>query len=438
MSGFNFYHAFEIVDERCDGRMGCVRTCPTKAIRVRNKKVTFLSDLCIDCGECIEICAENVFVPINDTMESFKSFKYHVVLPSNVLYIQFGPDLHPGIVNLALKKIGFDAIADVSTVCDEVGFALHHHLHTHPDTRPLISSFCPAVVRLIQVSYPNLVKHIEPLDVPREITARETKRFYSKKLGLKEEEIGVIYITPCPAKIVSIKQPAEKGKSWIDGAIPIKDIYNLILPEIIKMQQEGTEPSADDLRYGKAWGVLGHYSQNVGSEKALSVAGIDHVKGILDDIESEKLLDIDFIEALACLQGCANGLFCVKNPYVARHNSIQLQKKFGRIGQLNKKEVLEKYKNGHYFYKGPVLPRATRSTHVDLGESIKRMRKKDRIYAKLPKNDCNLCGAPTCETFAEDCARNESEITDCVFFGGWKSILKWSGTSNPVTGNNKE
>ena len=100
--------------------------------------------------------------------------------------------------------------------------------------------------------------------------------------------------------------------------------------------------------------------------------------------------------------------------------------------------MLEKYKNGHYFYKGPVLPRATRSTHVDLGESIKRMRKKDRIYAKLPKNDCNLCGAPTCETFAEDCARNESEITDCVFFGGWKSILKWSGTSNPVNGNNKK
>ncbi|MCP5107152.1 MAG: ferredoxin, partial [bacterium] len=305
MTEFNFYHSFEIKDERCDGRLGCVRTCPTMALRVRDKKVTFLGDLCIDCGKCIEICEQKVFVPINDTMEDFKSFKYHVALPSNVLYIQFGPDVPPGIVNMALKKIGFDAIADVSGLCDEVGFALYHHLQTHPDVRPLISSFCPSVVRLIQVNYPNLVKHVEPLDVPREITARQAKRHYAKKLGFKEEEIGVIYITPCPAKIVSINQPAEKGKSWIDGAIPIKDIYNLVLPEIIKMQQEGVVPGKGDLRYGKAWGVLGHYSQVVGAERALSVAGIDHVKVILDDIEGSKLQDIDFIEALACIQGCA-------------------------------------------------------------------------------------------------------------------------------------
>jgi iron only hydrogenase large subunit-like protein len=418
MGEFNFYHSFEIRDERCDGRMGCVRTCPTRALRVYNKKVTFLNDLCIDCGQCIEICSEKVFVPLNDTMDSFKSFKYHVAMPSNVLYIQFGPDLHPGIVNMALRRIGFDAIADVSGVCDEVGYALYHHLQVNPTIRPLISSFCPSIVRLIQVGYPTLVKHIEPLNVPREITARETKRHYARKLGLKEEEIGVIYIAPCPAKVVSIKQPAEKGSSWIDGAIPIKDIYNLVLPEIIKMQQEGVVPSENDLRYGKAWGVLGHYSQNVGGERALSVAGISHVKVILEDIESDKLRDLDFIEALACIQGCTNGLFCVKNPYMARHNSIQLQKKYGRVGSLDKEKVVENYEKGYYFYEGPVLPRETRSTQVDLAESIKRIKKKERIYAKLPKNDCNLCGAPTCETFAEDCARNEADITDCVFFGG--------------------
>ena len=135
------------------------------------------------------------------------------------------------------------------------------------------------------------------------------------------------------------------------------------------MQQEGAKPSDNDLLYGKAWGVLGHYSQNVGSERALSVASIDHVKIILEDIESEKLRDLDFIEALACLQGCANGLFCVKNPYVARHNSIQLQKKFGSIREVDKKSVLKKYKDGHYFYEGPVLPRATRSSQVSSSRS---------------------------------------------------------------------
>ena len=412
----NFYHAHQIVEERCDGRLRCVRSCPTKALRLRKKKLVFYNDLCIDCGECVNVCPEHVFSIVSDSMEDFKSFKFHVALPSNILYVQFGIEVHPGVINRALKNIGFDEIADVAKVCDEMGFALSHHLKTHPEVRPLISSYCPAIVRLIQVIYPNLVKHIEPLDVPREIVAKEVKQRYSKELGLKEEEIGVIYITPCPAKIVSIKQPAEKERSWIDGAIPIKDIYNLILPEIIKMQQKEVDTTQENFQYGKAWGVLGHFSQNEGMGEPLSVTGINHVKRVLEDIESAKLYNIDFVEALACLHGCINGVFCVKDPYVARHNSLQLQRKFGRVTAVDKKKVLENYKKGYYFYENPLLPRTTRSSHYDIGEAIKRMKKKERIFSGLPKTDCSICGSPDCETFAEDCARGEADLTECIFF----------------------
>ena len=41
---------------------------------------------------------------------------------------------------------------------------------------------------------------------------------------------------------------------------------------------------------------------------------------------------------------------------------------------------------------------------------------KERIFSKLPGKECGLCGAPDCETFAEDCARGESDMTDCYFF----------------------
>jgi len=395
----------------------CIRICPTKALRLRNKKLIFYSDLCIDCGECVNVCPKDVFAPVSDHLEDFKDFKYHIAIPSNILYIQFGVDVHPAVIHHALKNIGFDEVVDVSEVCDEMGYALHHHLKVHPDIRPLISSYCPSIVRFIQVSYPNLLKYIEPLDVPREAVARETKRRYSQKLGLKEEEVGVIYITPCPAKIVSIKQPAEKDRSWIDGAIPINDIYNLILPEIIKIQQKkDAVQMQNNYHYGQAWGVLGHFSQNVGSEKTLSVAGINHVKRVFEDIESSKLHNIDFVEALSCLHGCLNGVFCVKDPYVAFHNSIQLQKKFGRSAGIDKKKVIDNYKKGYYFFENPVLPRTTRSSQNDIGVAIKRMKKKERIFAGLPKTDCSICGSPDCETFAEDCARGEAELIDCIFF----------------------
>ena len=416
MSEQTFYHAHQIVHEQCKERLRCVRHCPTEALRVRNKKITFYNDLCIDCGICTQVCPENVFRPVSDSLEDFKSFKYHVVIPSNILYLQFGPDIHPMVIHQALKNVGFEAVEDVAQVCEEVGFALRHHLKTHPQIRPLISSFCPAIVRFIQVSYPNLLAHLEPLDVPREIVAREAKRHYSKKLGLELEDVGVIYITPCTAKIISIKQPAEKEKSWIDGAIPINDIYNLISPEVIKIQKQA-EKFREEFQYPKAWGLLGQFSQNVGTEKSLSVSGINHVKQVFDDIENAKLQHIDFVEAMSCLHGCTNGIFCVKDPYVARHNSIMMQKKSGRPITFDKDEVLKKYRKDYYFYENPVLPRITRTTEAtDIGISIKRMRKKERIFAKLPQKDCCLCGAPSCETFAEDCARNEADITDCIFF----------------------
>lgn len=416
MEESTFYHAHEIIQERCEGRLKCVRICPTKAIRVYDNKVKFFNDLCIDCGECIRTCPEKVFVPVSETMEDFKSFKFNIVLPSNILYIQFGGDIHAGIINQALKNVGFDEIADVAKICDEQGFALHHHLETHPQIRPLISSFCPTIVRFIQVRYPNLLAHLTPFDVPREIAAREAKRYYAKKLGLQEREIGVIYITPCPAKIVSIKQPAEMRKSWIDGAIPIKDIYNLLLPEVIKIQQEGQAKAQGKFHYPKAWGVLGHFSQNVGAEKALSVSGIDHVRRIFDDIESAKLHNINFVEALACMNGCIGGIFCVKDPYVARHNSILMQEKFDRPEDLDKKKILENYEKGYYFKDKPLLPRMTRNSEIDIARSIKRMKKKERIFAKLPQKDCSICGAPNCETFADDCARGEADLADCIFF----------------------
>ena len=103
---------------------------------------------------------------------------------------------------------------------------------------PLISSYCPSIVRLIQVKYPDLVELIIPMDVPREMTAREIRRNLHGKLGLKPEEIGIFYIANCPAKIVSIRQPAEKAKSWFDDAITIKDTYLGVAPACGSDQRE--------------------------------------------------------------------------------------------------------------------------------------------------------------------------------------------------------
>jgi len=75
-----------------------------------------------------------------------------------------------------------------------------------------------------------------------------------------------------------------------------------------------------------------------------------------------------------------------------------------------------KDKEGYYFMEHDILPRNTRSLNTDIATSIKRVKQKERILTKLPKKDCGLCGAPDCETFADDCAWGEADLTDCIFF----------------------
>ncbi|MFC2139320.1 [Fe-Fe] hydrogenase large subunit C-terminal domain-containing protein [Bacteroidota bacterium] len=412
-----FFHSHIILQERCDGRMKCLRSCPTQAIRLRNNKVTFFDDLCVDCGECINVCPQNVYVPVIDELSDFDKFEYLIAIPSRVLYTQFGLDIPPCMVHEALKKIGFNAIVDISQVSNEISFAIAEYINRNPNSGPIISSFCPAVIRLIQVSYPNLMSMISTFDVPRELTAKEAKKKYSKEMNIPENKIGAIYISPCPAKVVSIKQPAEKEKSWIDGAISIKDIYNRILPEILDLKENKTPADEKEyFFYGKGWGALGYVPHHLNSERCISVIGMDNIKMILDDIEDSKLRNVDYIEAFTCMQGCIGGAFCVENPYISRHNSIMLERRYGDTKSFNQDEFLKKYEAKYYFMEHDVLPRPTRSLDPDIATSIKRMKQKERILQKLPKKDCGICGAPTCETFAEDCAWGEADLTDCIFF----------------------
>jgi iron only hydrogenase large subunit-like protein len=412
-----YFHSHVIVPERCTGRMRCIKACPTMAIRIRHNKIVYFDDLCVDCGACINVCQEDVFVPVIDEISDFEKFELKIAMPSRILYTQFGLNIHPDIIHQALKNIGFDMVVDTSRETHDMSYVISTHLKAHPEGKPIISSFCPSIIRYIQVRYPDLMELISTFDVPREIAAKTAKKKYSEKLGIPVNKIGVIYITPCPAMVVSIKQPAEKEKSWIDGAIAIKDIYNVILPEILNIQSYKKLEEPDEyFFYGRGWGGMSRAQQHLDAERCMLVRGIDNVKMILDDIEDSKLRNVDYIEAFICSQGCISGAFCVENPYISRHNSILLEKRYGKPADFDRHEVIEKYKNGYYFMEHPIFPRNTRTLTTDIAISIKRMKQKERILTKLPKKDCGLCGAPGCEAFAEDCSRGEADLTDCIFF----------------------
>jgi iron only hydrogenase large subunit-like protein len=411
-----YYHSLTVDLDKCRGHMNCMRHCPTEAIRVRNGKASISKELCIDCGECIGACPEGAINMISDAVGEISHFKYKVIVPSPVVYSQFEPNTHPYVIHLALKKLGFDEVVDVSTSSVALGKALVKYMEGYQGRLPLISSYCPCIVRLIQVKYPDLAELVVPLDVPREVTAREIRRSFPARLGLKPEDIGIIYLATCPAKIVSIKQPAEKEKSYFDGVVCIKDAYSVLHPQVVATKEQfDMDQVPKDFSFNAGWVTMGSITQSIKMENWLAVSGLDHVMSILDDIENSRLRNIDFVEALAHMLGCVGGPCNVENPYIARTNSIKQKERYEESIDVDDEDFDRRYKDGYYFLENPVLPRPTKYFDTDLETSIKRMKEKEKVYQKLRQIDCGCCGAPTCMAFAEDYVRGEAKLTDCIF-----------------------
>lgn len=396
-----------------------MRICPTQAIRVRNGKAMIIEEKCIDCGECIPSCPHGAIVPLTDPIGELTKFKHTVALPSPALYAQFGREILPDKILNGLKNLGFDDAFDLAFTCGEVSFAIQEFLRDYKGPKPLISNTCPTVVRLIQVKYPGLIDQIIPIDTPREIAARDVKKKKSKQLGIKEKEIGTFYITPCPVKMISIRQPAEKGKSHLDGAISISDIYGPLLSAM-----EGTEKGS----YRKAlesicilgigWAMGGGICRTLRLKNSLAVSGLQEILKVFDDIERGKLRNIDFIEAHSCTQGCSGGSLAVENLYISYNKILKLIEtlEYEEIKACpDIREVRKLYGQKYFFIEGKLEPRPLTPLDEDLAKAIKKRKEKEDIYETLPKIDCGACGSPTCLTFAEDVVRGKAEITDCIF-----------------------
>jgi Na+-translocating ferredoxin:NAD+ oxidoreductase RNF subunit RnfB len=396
-----------------------MRVCPTQAIRVRNGKAKIIEEKCIDCGECITACPNDAIIAQTDPFGELAKFKHTVALPSPGLQAQFGKEILPKRIIESLKKLGFDDAFDLSLTCGEISFAIQEYLREYSGPKPLISITCPTVVRLIQVKYPALIDQLIPIDLPREVAARELKKTKSKKLGLKENEIGIFYITPCPAKMISIKQPAEKGKSHINGAISISDIYGPLLSVLEEVKKETYRKDLEDICIlGMGWAMEGGISRTLRLKNALAVSGLSEIIKVFDDIETGKLRNIDFIEAYSCHQGCVGGSLTVENIYTS-HNKILKLIETLEYEQIKAcpdiREVRKLYKQDYFFITGKFEPRPLEPLDKDLAKAIKKRKKKEDIYESLPKIDCGVCGAPTCLTFAEDVVKGEAKQTDCIF-----------------------
>lgn len=395
--------------DKCKCCTNCMKRCPTQAIRLVNGKALINNEKCIHCGECVKICPYGAYTPESIEWYDYSSYKYKIAISSTPMYGQFPKGTDICKVQNAILNLGFDSVYDASWAAEMVGMAIKRKIKEEKYIRPFISTHCPAAVRLIKNRYPSLMEHLILLKEPMVIAAMFARDKAKKQFNYKDEEIGVFYISPCPAKLLAVTDPVGDYQPYVDWVIPLNTIYGDLYRELMKGENTFCSyPSLNGIR----WAVAGGQSESAGLTNYISVHGMENIIQILDEIENGNLRNVDFVETLACVEGCVGGTFNVVNPFIAHGNINYILNNTKNEYVIDEYEYFdEMYREGIFKF---ILKADDNPSQFNMKEAINKREKIREIFDKLPGLDCGSCGAPTCYALAEDIYNKESTINDCM------------------------
>ena len=406
-----YEHSVSLDVSRCTGCTMCLKRCPTEAIRIKDGHAVINPDRCIDCGVCIRDCPNNAKKATYSKLDAVMKYKWKIALPAPTLYGQFEELEDVDYVLQGLLDIGFDDVVEVAQAAELVSAYTRLYLKNESVIKPVISSACPVVLRLISLRYPMLKEHIMQMLPPMEIAARmardKAKREHPE---LTDDDICVCFISPCPAKVSYVKNGFGEYKSEVDEVLSISDIYF----NLINVMRRGRtpDPISHSGMIGIGWATSGGECSAIFNDKYLAADGIENVNRVLDQLENGNISTLEFIELNACPGGCVGGVMALENPFVAKAR-LQTLRRYLPVSQNYLSEGEREYIPEHYFFENMPTYRPIQRLSENFAESLRMMSDIQKIRDVLPGIDCGACGAPTCRAFAEDIVRGNVKRDSC-------------------------
>ncbi|MEZ5069692.1 MAG: [Fe-Fe] hydrogenase large subunit C-terminal domain-containing protein [Bacteroidales bacterium] len=401
-----------MVDDLCIGCTHCMSVCPTEAIRIRDGKAVILEDRCVDCGNCCKACPVSAILIEQDDFEDVFRRPVRIALLPSVLIGQFPSRIKTEEIYGALRHLGFTHVFEIDSVVDVVQEGYNHFLRDHEGERPLISTFCPAIVRLIQVRFPAMVDQLVRVKPPSDIAAIYFRRKLEAQ-GHAPEDIGVFYVTPCAAKITSIKSPVGEEQSAVTGVINMQFLYNKLLHLILNKESGTAEMSAMVQLSSK--GILWSLTRGEAEHqegRGLAVDGIRNVTEFLERLEESEECNIDFLELRACDESCAGGVLISGNRFLTVD---RLNRRAEELRSEDRANGVDEHFDPEMHGLSPIPPRSMLVVDQDRQVAIQKIRQVEDMLKVLPGIDCGACGSPSCRVLAEDVVQGRSTLNACVF-----------------------
>ncbi len=418
MAPTEYFHSVRLVRSKCQGCVSCVKVCPTEAIRVRNGKAEILNDRCIDCGACAAKCPYHAFEIKTENLQDLSAYEYNIVLPAPSLYSQFPEFIPLEDIWQGLHNLGFDEIFDVALASEYISKEIEAYVKNYTGGRkPLISSTCPSVLRLIQVKFPELIKQVVPVLPPAEAAAIYLRNTAPDRLNIAPEKIGIWFISPCPSKETNIHQSVDVRHTEFSGSFSLAEVYGLLLKQL---GGDNILNVVTGSSYGMGWGVYGGEIKAAGLDNALAVDGIDNVYNVLEQISMNKMPQLDYVECSACHGGCIGGILAAENKFVAesnlrkRINSLSKQEPLDRETTMANSMTLEGFPKSEA-YRKKMIARPMMQLDDDIMEAMRKFEQMEEVLCSLPGLDCGACGAPSCQGLAEDIVQGKAHEIDCIF-----------------------
>jgi len=275
---------------------------------------------------------------------------------------------------------------------------------------PLISTYCPAVVRLIQIKYPELLGRLVPVDSPLEVGVA------IRKMENKDDG-DVTLLSPCPAKITLIREPVGRKVSNMQFGVAVKRLVRALLAAGPKVSHPSN--AAEENNRWLKWSITGGESSHIKHFcgrplSTISVAGLRNTNDLLKEMELGRLRGIDYIECRACDLGCIGGVGNAESRFLSKLR-IEHTGFCWDLTDEQMNRVVDLSESGICNLEHEVGPSQRTPLANDINKAMERMKELNVIYSELPNINCGSCGRPSCRAMAEDIVRGQGEVTDCIF-----------------------
>ena len=177
--------------------------------------------VCIHCGQCANVCPVSSITETPEMDAVIAAAKD----PDKVLIVSTSPSVRvslgeafgmqrgsfvEGKMIALLRKLGADYVLDTNFAADmtivEEASELVERLTTHNKPLPQFTSCCPAWVKFAEIYYPELLPNISSAKSPIGMQGPTIKTYFAKKMGIDPKKIVNVALTPCTAKKFEIRR----------------------------------------------------------------------------------------------------------------------------------------------------------------------------------------------------------------------------------------